>query len=50
VGRPALARELVAMNYSDHAPPHFHARYDEHEALIAIDTLGVLEGWLPKRA
>jgi hypothetical protein len=40
----------IAMNYSDHAPPHFHARYDEHEALIAIDTLGVLEGWLPKRA
>jgi len=40
----------IAMNYSDHSPPHFHARYDQHEALIAIGTLEVLEGWLPKRA
>jgi hypothetical protein len=26
------------MFYNDHAPPHFHAIYNEHEALIGIDT------------
>lgn len=34
---------VVTMYSSDHAPPHFHARYGEHEAKIAIDT-GDLQG------
>jgi hypothetical protein len=38
------------MYYNDHAPPHFHARYAEHEAVVAIDTLEVVEGSLPRRA
>jgi hypothetical protein len=41
---------IIAMYYSDHAPPHFHARYAEHEASVRIDTLEVLEGSLPRRA
>ena len=41
---------VIAMYYADHAPPHFHARYGEHEALIAIDTLDVIDGSLPRRA
>jgi hypothetical protein len=41
---------VIAMYQSDHAPPHFHAGYEQHEALIAIDTLEFIEGWLPKRA
>ena len=40
---------IVAMYYSDHAPPHFHAKYAEHEATIRIDTLECLEGKLPRR-
>ena len=28
----------------DHAPPHFHVRYDEQKAIIAIETLRLLEG------
>jgi uncharacterized protein DUF4160 len=40
----------IAMCASDRAPPHLHARYDGHEALIAIDTLECVDGWLPKRA
>ena len=28
-------------DFNDHAPPHFHAEYGEHEALIAIDSLDV---------
>lgn len=41
---------IVAMYYSDHGPPHFHARYAEHEALVNLETLEVLEGYLPRRA
>ena len=41
---------VIAMYYQDHAPPHFHARYGDHEALIDIQALRVLNGWLPRRA
>jgi hypothetical protein len=40
----------IAMYHTDRAPPHFHAAYDGHEALISIDTLEVVDGWLPRRA
>lgn len=29
---------LIRMYYDDHNPPHFHAYYGEHEAIIAIQT------------
>ncbi len=41
---------LIQMFWLDHAPPHFHALYAEHEALIDIRTLDVLEGGMPRRA
>lgn len=41
---------LIQMFFDDHAPPHFHAKYAEHEALISIDPLGILQGYLPPRA
>lgn len=41
---------LIRMYFNDHAPPHFHAHYNEHEAVIAIESLAVLEGALPRRA
>lgn len=28
----------IYMYYSDHAPPHFHAIYGEHEAAVDIHT------------
>lgn len=40
---------LILMYYEDHAPPHFHAKYGEHEALIQISPLGLLRGSLPPR-
>ncbi len=40
---------IITINYNDHPPPHFHARYSEHKAIIAIHTLTVLEGRLPPR-
>ena len=41
---------IIAMYYRDHAPAHCHAHYGEHEALISLETLDVLEGRLPRRA
>lgn len=37
------------MYYNDHAPPHFHARYGDFEAVIAINTGEIVEGHLPPR-
>ena len=33
--------------FSDHPPPHFHARFAGHQALIALNSWDVLEGSLP---
>lgn len=41
---------IIAMYYNDHAPPHFHARYGEHEALLSIESIDVIEGEVPARA
>lgn len=40
----------IYMYFGDHAPPHFHAQYAEHEALIVIEDGRVLRGDLPPRA
>lgn len=41
---------VIQMFWADHAPPHFHALYAEHEALVDIRTLEVIRGSLPRRA
>ena len=41
---------LILMFYDDHAPPHFHARYGEHEVMIQISPVGLLRGHFPPRA
>ncbi len=41
---------IIQMFWREHAPPHFHAMYGEHEVLIDIRTLEVIKGRLPKRA
>jgi hypothetical protein len=40
----------IYMYFQDHNPPHFHAIYAEHEALIRIDTGEVVRGLLPRTA
>jgi hypothetical protein len=30
---------VITIYFSDHPPPHFHARYADHVAEIAIDAL-----------
>jgi hypothetical protein len=40
---------VITINFDDHLPPHFHARYGEHRAAIGLDGT-VISGWLPSRA
>lgn len=49
---PELCRFLgivIFMNYNDHNPPHFHAKYGDYEITIEINS-GIIEGKFPKRA
>jgi hypothetical protein len=49
---PEISRFLgivIVMHFKDHNPPHFHARYNEYEASVLIESLGVMEGQLPPR-
>lgn len=41
---------VIYMYWRDHAPPHFHAIYSGHEALIRIDDGSLLRGELPRTA
>ncbi len=40
---------VIFMNYRDHAPPHFHARYQDQEVTIEIET-GIVTGKMSRRA
>ncbi len=33
----------IMMYWEDHAPPHFHAKYNEYEIIVEIES-GVVEG------
>ncbi len=41
---------VIQMFWNEHAPPHFHALYAEHEVLIDLRDLRVMRGELPRRA
>ena len=41
---------VIYMYFADHNPPHFHAIYAEHEALIRIADGAIIRGELPKTA
>jgi hypothetical protein len=41
---------VIYMYFADHNPPHFHAIYAEHEALIRIDNGSIIRGELPTTA
>ncbi len=40
---------IIKMYYRDHNPPHFHASYGEFNAIIDIERLDLLSGYLPAR-
>lgn len=39
----------ITMYYDDHNPPHFHAEYAGHKALVDIQHSCVIRGALPDR-
>ena len=39
----------ITMYYDDHNPPHFHASYNGHSALVDIENGYVIRGALPNR-
>lgn len=39
----------VTMYYNDHMPPHFHAEYNGHKALVDINNIQVIKGLLPNK-
>ena len=50
---PELARFygiVIQMYFGDHPPPHFHAIYGGHKAVVDIETLALIDGELPARA
>jgi hypothetical protein len=49
---PEICRFLgivITMYFNDHAPPHFHVRYEDSRAIVRIDPLELREGKLPPR-
>jgi len=37
------------MNFNEHNPPHFHAKYGDYQISIEIES-GIVQGKFPKRA
>ena len=40
---------MIRMFFEDHAPPHFHAEYNEFELVVGISPIKILKGKGPKR-
>ncbi len=41
---------IIYMFAKDHPPPHFHAKYNEHKALVDVHSGEIIKGHLPRRA
>ena len=41
---------IIYMFYEDHAPPHFHVKYNENEAVISLENFAVTQGKLPAKS
>jgi hypothetical protein len=41
---------VIQMFWREHGPPHFHALYAEHEAVIDLRDFHVIRGSFPRRA
>jgi hypothetical protein len=40
---------VIQMFFRDHSPPHFHAVYQEHDLMIGISPIRLLQGDAPAR-
>ncbi len=39
----------IRVFYDDHAPPHVHASYGEHEIIVSISPIAIIKGKVPNR-
>jgi hypothetical protein len=39
----------IRMFFREHLPPHFHAVYGEHELVVGVSPIAILEGKAPPR-
>lgn len=39
----------VYINWRDHMPPHFHAKYGSAEVIVSIKDIEVIEGSMPSK-
>ncbi len=39
----------IYINWRDHMPPHFHAKYGDNEVIVSIGDIEVLEGTMPNK-
>ena len=45
-----MFREIkIYINWRDHMPPHFHAKYGDNEVIVSIGDIEVLEGTMPNK-
>lgn len=40
---------VIRMYFDDHNPPHFHAEFQEHRAIIDKQNASLLDGYLPPK-
>jgi hypothetical protein len=40
---------VISLRYDEQMPPHFHVRYGEHRAIVALDTMRLIDGFLSPR-
>ena len=40
---------IITMYFNDHTPPHFHATYNDVEALFGLNEGAFIKGHLPSR-
>jgi hypothetical protein len=38
----------IQLYFDEHPPPHFHAEYVENQAMIALDSLEIIAGTVPR--
>lgn len=41
---------IIFMYFDEHNPPHFHVKYNDERAVISINELKLMEGYLQRRA
>ncbi len=39
----------IFINWNEHQPPHFHAKYAGSEIVVSINDIEVLEGTMPNK-